>query len=756
MSNYKIKGQFDIKDILDKLKRLGIKAKDAFGDYKTAVKKTNAELNKTQKATQGIGNAFTKLKGKISSAFSSNIASITATLGATALLAQGIRKTITSYKDLDTGLRNVNSIIGVSKEELNGYKDSILDMQATTGATTKELTEGFYQLVSAGVEAKDSMATLEVATRAGIAGLSDTSTAVDGLTTVMNAWKIESDDAERVADIMFQTVKLGKTTFGEIASAISQVAPLSASMGVSFDEISAALATLTKQGTPTGMAITQIRGALIAMNSKLGDGWSNIYTFNEAAQEMVKRAKGSQNELKNMVGRIEGVNGILGVTGANAKMAASDFDSMRGSFGAMNKAFIEQSESIEFKINKLDGAMISLSSTLVDTFAESLTTLIDNFTGGLEILTGKAEQARRRILAQTVTNKDVEEAFIKGYETPEGLSEDERTAYLKNELDTVTKQWDELYKKLTETRKKYARGLETKGREKGLADLEVAMLRLETQAEALNAELNKTTIEPPGGNKKIIDSEIVSIDSLTQKIKDLNEQRRPVDSKSTLFFQLTKQIKEAEAALKSIKNIDVSGFIKPDVSAKGVQLHEMKSTDYEMKPLKTIYPNKDAEEFKITIDDLTDSQLYLNDAAQMAGDTLARGLTESILLGRNLGQVFQQIGLQLGQMAMQMLMMAGLKALFTSIGIPFLAEGGVVTKPTLAMVGEKESEAVIPLSKLDSALNKNVVPLSRISNHTNQAQRIEIGGEFSIRGTTLKAMAKRMDRIERKYMGNSK
>ena len=41
---------------------------------------------------------------------------------------------------------------------------------------------------------------------------------------------------------------------------------------------------------------------------------------------------------------------------------------------------------------------------------------------------------------------------------------------------------------------------------------------------------------------------------------------------------------------------------------------------------------------------------------------------------------------------------------FSSIfaGIPFMAEGGIVNKPTLAMIGESGSEAVIPLSQLGS------------------------------------------------------
>jgi hypothetical protein len=45
------------------------------------------------------------------------------------------------------------------------------------------------------------------------------------------------------------------------------------------------------------------------------------------------------------------------------------------------------------------------------------------------------------------------------------------------------------------------------------------------------------------------------------------------------------------------------------------------------------------------------------------------------------------------------------------LGIPLMAEGGIVTKPTLAMIGEAGSEAVIPLDKMGSmgtTVNVNV------------------------------------------------
>jgi len=54
-------------------------------------------------------------------------------------------------------------------------------------------------------------------------------------------------------------------------------------------------------------------------------------------------------------------------------------------------------------------------------------------------------------------------------------------------------------------------------------------------------------------------------------------------------------------------------------------------------------------------------------------------------------------------------------------GIPGLAEGGIVTGPTLALIGEgRESEAVIPLSKLSAMMDGG-----------GGSQRVEVVGRIS-------------------------
>ena len=144
-----------------------------------------------------------------------------------------------------------------------------------------EAAKAQYKIVSAGHEGADGINVLEVAARSAIGGMTDTATAADAITTLINAYKLSASDAERVSDQLFTTARLGKTTFGELGQSIAQVAPIAASYGVEMDQVLAAVATLTKSGTPTAQAMTQIRASIIGAAKVFGDGAFNTRTFQE-------------------------------------------------------------------------------------------------------------------------------------------------------------------------------------------------------------------------------------------------------------------------------------------------------------------------------------------------------------------------------------------------------------------------------------------------------------------------------------------
>ena len=117
-----------------------------------------------------------------------------------------------------------------------------------------------YQIISAGAkDSTEAIETLTASNKLATAGITDVATAADGLTNVMNAYSLAANQASDVSDTLFIAVKAGKTTVDELSGAIGNVAPLASSAGVSFQEVAAALATITSQGIDTRRATTGLR-----------------------------------------------------------------------------------------------------------------------------------------------------------------------------------------------------------------------------------------------------------------------------------------------------------------------------------------------------------------------------------------------------------------------------------------------------------------------------------------------------------------
>ncbi|GAH13806.1 unnamed protein product, partial [marine sediment metagenome] len=166
--------------------------------------------------------------------------------------------------------------------------------------------------------------------------------------TVINAFKLPMSDTQKVADIMFTTVKGGKTTFEELSASLFQVAPIAAASGVRFEEVSAALATMTKQGVPTTVATTQLRQAMVALQKPTADmnrvindlGYESGQTMLEElglakTLDTLQRATAGSNEmLMKMFGSVEAGSAVLALTGSNAVTFAADLEAMENATGA--------------------------------------------------------------------------------------------------------------------------------------------------------------------------------------------------------------------------------------------------------------------------------------------------------------------------------------------------------------------------------------------------------------------------------------
>lgn len=287
--------------------------------------------------------------------------------------------------DYEMAMKEVSTISKAVREDFQGISQDIVNLAANGPDGAVELAKAYYQIVSAGYDGAEGLELLEVASRSATAGITDTKTAADGITTVMNAWGKSFEEAESIADQMFKTVEKGKTTFPELASNIANVAPIASTLKIPFEQIMGLTATITKQGTPTSQALTQIRSALVGLSRTMGgDIFQQGLTIQEVFQGIAESAEYSVEGITELTGRVEGASAILAVTGNKLKGAMQDYEDVSDSVGSMNSAYELMMEAVENKwlqvhnkweraIERIGDKLKIASGSLADFFNELLT-----------------------------------------------------------------------------------------------------------------------------------------------------------------------------------------------------------------------------------------------------------------------------------------------------------------------------------------------------------------------------------------------
>lgn len=265
---------------------------------------------------------------------------------------------------LEHGLGQVATLLSEEQETvfLQTFNEQLRQLAVQSGETFDNLTKGLYDILSAGVPAAEAMDTLTLATQAAQAGATDTSVAVDGITTVMNAMGISAQEA---GDILFTTVRLGKTTLGELSSALGQVLPSANAAKVSFEEVGAAMSAMTARGISTAEASTALNGLIREFTNP-----ATIQKFEEAGVSINDAISGEMRNLGDILtdvmekqfSTIE-LNQLLG-----SDEAKKAFLSLvqEGENSAGETISIMESVFESFNPEALTGAMADAHSDMVD------------------------------------------------------------------------------------------------------------------------------------------------------------------------------------------------------------------------------------------------------------------------------------------------------------------------------------------------------------------------------------------------------
>lgn len=294
--------------------------------------KLGANMQQTGDRIAGMGSAITKATAPI------------AAVGAASV------KLASDYED---AVAKVYTIMDKDVMSTEAMARSILDLSTSTGKSATELADATYQALSASVATDKVAGFVEDAVKLAKSGFTETATAVDTLTTVINAYGYKAEDAQMISDRLVQTQNKGKTTVDELAQSMGNVIPTAAAYNVNLDNLCSSYVILTKQGINTANATTAINGMLTeladegsdvaeVLRNKTGKSFGQLMAEGKSLGDVIEilnaSVDGNSEAFANLWGNVRASKGALAIANAGTAEFASTMGDMADSAGLCDKA----------------------------------------------------------------------------------------------------------------------------------------------------------------------------------------------------------------------------------------------------------------------------------------------------------------------------------------------------------------------------------------------------------------------------------
>lgn len=284
----------------------------------------------------------------------------------------------------DQTMSRLVGLAGVTQKQADAWRKTILAMSPQVGKGPDELANALYQVASAGVKGKRAIDAVRVSAQASAAGMGDTATVADAVTSAMNAYAKSGLTAKQAVDVLSAAVRDGKGEASQFAPVIGKVVAVAAQLGVSFDQVGGALAQMTKLGVPAEDAATQLSAtfsgllkttpraekALEAMGLSAAGLRQELADKGLLAtlQTLAEKTKGSSVAMAEAFPNVRALRGILQLVGSAAQGTAQVFADTKNSTNSLSTAFGAASKTEAFKMQQslaqLKVAAINLGETL--------------------------------------------------------------------------------------------------------------------------------------------------------------------------------------------------------------------------------------------------------------------------------------------------------------------------------------------------------------------------------------------------------
>lgn len=373
---------------------------------------TNSTLIEYQKVTTQ-GAAATD---SLSSALESSIIKWGSFTAIVRTAISAIKDIVSTYQELDDNLSAISAVSGIATESLWGDMPQMIDNANKLALSVDDLTNGMLLFYQQGLSTEETEIRLNAAGKMAAISQQDLSTAVDQLTSTMNAFNMTGEDAQNVVDVFANMAGKTATDVEELATAMARTASIAKNAGMTFEQTTAFIATMEETTRLSAETIGNSMKSIIARFQKLKEDPDSLLEDGVNANDVEKALKKADVALRDTEGNFRNIGDVIMELSAKwdtldtntqkyiATMAAgtqqsSNFIALVGNYqsnvdnlayamdsaGAAEEQFQAVGNNLSAALQRLDNNFTALkTSFLEDTGA--LTAFINVLAGFVDIL----------------------------------------------------------------------------------------------------------------------------------------------------------------------------------------------------------------------------------------------------------------------------------------------------------------------------------------------------------------------------------
>lgn len=273
-----------------------------------------------------------------------------------------------SFITFEKKLSEIEGLVGIAGDQVEAMGKKANTMASAFGKSGVEASEALFFITSAGLRGKEAMDVLEQSLKASVIGLGETKVIADLATSAMNAYGSEVLSASNATDVLTKSVREGKLNAATLGAAMGQVLPIASAMGVTFNEVGATFAAMSRTGTDAATAATQLKGILASILSPATEAEKALAKMGLSSEQLRTNIKekgllntlellndkfdGNEAAAAAVFGNIRALSGVMDLMGKNVDGTRAIFDSLNDSMGATDEAFKIASNTADFKLKK--------------------------------------------------------------------------------------------------------------------------------------------------------------------------------------------------------------------------------------------------------------------------------------------------------------------------------------------------------------------------------------------------------------------